>query len=133
MSNVRFRGRIQAGPTEYLLVCRRGRIIKQGFGLGAWRLPGLDHACLVPCTAYNLAFKADQVTQENQGVEITGFAVWKIGNPEAAAQRFSFDDPEQAVATINAYLQDVVESAIRHRMANMTIEEELRKRATIIL
>jgi hypothetical protein len=133
MNKHSYRGRVQAGPTEYLLLYRRGRIIKQGFGLGAWCLPGLDHHCLVPCTANNLAFKADQVTQENQGVEITGFAVWKIAKPEAAAQRFSFDDPVQAVATINTYLQDVVESAIRHRMANMTIEEILRKRATIIL
>lgn len=133
MNKHTYRCRVQAGPTEYLLVYRRGRIIKQGFGLGAWCLPGLDHACLVPCTANNLAFKADQVTQENQGVEITGFAVWKIAKPEAASQRFLFDDPAQAVATINTYLQDVVESAIRHRMANMTIEEVLRKRATIIL
>lgn len=126
-------GRVQASPTEYLLVYRRGRVIRHGFGLGAWCLPGLDHAIRVPCTANSLAFQADQVTQENQGVEITGFAVWKIAKPELAAQRFSFDDPTQAVATINAYLQDVVESAIRHRMANMTIEEVLRKRASIIL
>lgn len=133
MNKHTYGGRVQAGPTEYLLVYRRGRIIKQGFGLGAWCLPGLDHPCLVPCTANSLAFKADQVTQENQGVEIAGFAVWKIARPEAAAQRFSFADPEQALATISTYLQDVVESAIRHRMANMTMEEILRKRATIIL
>jgi regulator of protease activity HflC (stomatin/prohibitin superfamily) len=37
------------------------------------------------------------------------------------------------VELIGLYLKDVVESAIRHRIANLTIDEVLRKRATLIL
>ena len=126
-------GWIQATPTQYLLHYRRGRIIRQGMGLGAFCLPVIDHCTVIPCTAHNLTFAADQITQENQGVEIAGFAVWKIARPELTAQRFDFEDPEQPTKAIGVCLKDVVESAIRHRLANMTIEETLRKRASIIL
>jgi hypothetical protein len=37
------------------------------------------------------------------------------------------------LTTIGSALQDVVESAIRHQVASMTIEDALRKRGTIIL
>jgi len=133
MKNRTSHGWIQASPTQYLLHYRRGRLVAQGMGLGAWRLPVLDHCILVPCTAHNLVFSADQITKENQGIEIAGFAVWKIAWPELTAQRFDFDDPEEPTRAIGVCLKDVVESAIRHRVANMTIEEVLRKRASIII
>jgi len=101
--------------------------------MGALRRPLVDHFTLVPCTAQNLSFAADQITRENQGVEIAGFAVWKICQPATTAQHFDFDDPDEPTKAIGVCLKDVVESAIRHRVANMTIEEVLRKRASIIL
>lgn len=133
MKNHRLGVWVQASPTQYLLHYRGGKIIRQGMGLGACRLPVTDHFTLVPCTAQSLTFAADQITRENQGVEIAGFAVWKIAQPEITAQRFDFDDPDEPTKAIGACLKDVVESAIRHRVANMTIEEVLRKRASIIL
>lgn len=133
MKNAHQHGWIQASPTHYLLHYRRGKIVRQGMGLGAWCFPVIDHCIVVPCTAHNLTFAADQITKENQGVEIAGFAVWKIARPELTAQRFDFDDPEEPTKAIGVCLKDVVESAIRHRVANMTIEEVLRKRASIIL
>ncbi len=123
---------MQAGPTEYLLHYRRGKLIRQGMGIGAIRLPA-DHITIVPCTAQSLTFAADQITRENQGIEIAGFAVWKVAEPALTAQRFNFDDPDEPTKAIGASLKDVVESAIRHRVANMTIEEVLRRRASIIV
>lgn len=126
-------GWIQALPTEHLIHYRRGRVLRQGLGMGSWMMPVIDRYILVPCTAQNLSFAADQITRENQGVEIAGFAVWKIARPDLTAQRFDFNDQQEPTRKIGAYLKDVVESAIRHLVANMTIEEVLRKRASIIL
>jgi flotillin len=71
--------------------------------------------------------------QRNQGVEVAGFGVWKIGDPEKAAASFDFSDSAAALASIGQNLRNVVESAIRHQVANMTIEDAIRKRGTIIL
>jgi flotillin len=66
-------------------------------------------------------------------VEVAGFAVWKIDDPEKAAACFDFSNSAAALASIGENLRNVVESAIRHQVANMTIENALRKRGTIIL
>jgi len=129
----RAHGWVQAEPSQYLVHYRRGRIVHEGLGIGVWRLPGVDRVALVPVSANSLSFQVDQITQENQGVELAGFAVWRVADPRVTLQRFPFDAGGDAVATIGGDLRDVVESAIRHCVANMTIEDVLRKRATIIL
>jgi regulator of protease activity HflC (stomatin/prohibitin superfamily) len=69
----------------------------------------------------------------NQGVEVAGFAVWKVGDPDKASASFDFTNPAAAITVIGGNLKNVVESAIRHQVANMTMEDALRKRGTIIL
>jgi flotillin len=96
-------------------------------------MPLIDRGYLIPSSAQNIAFAADQITAENQGVEVAGFAIWKIADPEKAMACFDFSVCAAAMAAINESLRNVVESAIRHQVANMTIEEVLRKRGTIIL
>ena len=78
-----------------------------------------------------IQFRADQITAENQGVEISGFAVWRVADAGKAAANFDFTEAEAASA-IGGALQDVVESAIRHLVARMTIEDALRKRAEFL-
>lgn len=124
---------VQAAPTEYLVHFRLGRVVREGLGRSALLLPFVDRALLVSCAAHSLSFEADQVTRENQGVLISGFAVWRIAAPRTTLGRFAFGPGDDPVAVIGGDLRDVVESAIRHCVANMTIEEVLRRRATIIL
>lgn len=126
-------GYIAARPTDHVVHSRRGKIRRQGMGLSFFCLPVIDRYCMLSTVCSRLAFAADQITRENQGVEISGFAVWKVGNGEATCQRFDFDGAQDPLAAIGDCLKDVVESAIRHRIANMTIEDVLRKRATLIL
>ncbi len=66
-------------------------------------------------------------------MEISGFAVWRIAAPRTTIGRYSFAAGAEPLAAIGGALRDVVESAIRHCVAKMTIEEVLRRRATIIL
>src|SRR6202521_6120988 len=126
-------GYIVAGPAEFAIHRRRGRTRKVGLGISLFCLPLIDRCYLIPSAAQSLTFAADQITAENQGVEVAGFGVWKVGDPEKAAASFDFSDSAAAIASIGNNLRNVVESAIRHQVANMTIEDTLRKRGTIIL
>jgi regulator of protease activity HflC (stomatin/prohibitin superfamily) len=130
---VRRFGYVVAGPAEFLIHQRRGRTRKVGRGIHAFCWPLIDRSYLIPSSAQNIAFAADQITAESQGVEVAGFTVWKIADPEKATASFDFADCPAAMAAINESLRNVVESAIRHQVANMTIEDTLRKRGTIIL
>ncbi len=126
-------GYIIASPAEFALHRRFGKTRRAGRGLGFFKLPLIDRYYLIPATAQSVSFAADQITAENQGVEVAGFAVWKVGDPEKASASFDFTDPAAALALIGGNLKNVVESAIRHQAANMTMNDVLRKRGTIIL
>jgi regulator of protease activity HflC (stomatin/prohibitin superfamily) len=133
MKKARFSyGYITAAPADYAIHTRRGVIIHQGLGIAFWCLPPWDRYCLIPATAQNISFAADQITRENQGVEIAGFAIWRVAQPEQTYLRFDFHGDADPIETINRSLREVVESAIRHQMANLSIEDVLRKRASII-
>lgn len=126
-------GYVITNPAEFAIHQRRGKIKHKGRGIGFFVLPVIDRYYLIPSTTHTITFIADQITAENQGVEITGFAIWKIADPERASLSFDFSDGGGAVGKISESLKEVVESAIRHQVAKMTIEEVLRKRGSIIL
>jgi len=126
-------GLVTAGPAEFVIHQRMGRVRHVGRGLSFVCLPLVDQYYVVPSSANSITFAADQITAENQGVEVAGFAIWRVCDPEKIVLNFDFSNPEEAVTRINIYLRDVVESAIRHQVAKMTIEEVLRKRGSIIL
>jgi regulator of protease activity HflC (stomatin/prohibitin superfamily) len=126
-------GYVVAGPAEYAIHWRRGRMRRSGRGISLFCLPFIDRCYLIPSAAQSITFAADQITAENQGVEVAGFAIWKIGDPERAAASFDFSNSDAALTSIGENLRNVVESAIRHQVANSTIEDALRKRGTFIL
>jgi flotillin len=126
-------GYITASPAEFVIHQRLGKVRHQGRGISAWKWPLIDRYYILPATTNSISFAADQITAENQGVEVSGFAIWKISAPERTITSFDFDGTNGAIEKIGANLKDVVESAIRHQVANMTIEDVLRKRGSIIL
>lgn len=126
-------GYIMAAPAQFAIHRRLGRTFNVGQGISFLCLPFVDRYYLIPSTAQSVSFAADQITAENQGVEVAGFAVWRIAEPEKAAACFDFADTEAALVAISGNLRNVVESAIRHQVANMTLEAVLRKRGSIIL
>jgi regulator of protease activity HflC (stomatin/prohibitin superfamily) len=125
-------GIVNASPAEFAIHQRMGKIRHTGRGISFFKLPWIDRYTIIPSSTRTIQFKADQITAENQGVEISGFAAWRVADAEKAAANFDFTDPEDALTTIGGALQDVVESAIRHQVASMTIEDTLRKRGSII-
>jgi len=93
----------------------------------------LDTAVRVPTDTHQVDFCADQITAENQGIEVDGFAVWRVDDPLKACAAFSFTDPATAIERIAEMIKSLVESATRHQVAKMTLEDALRKRGSIIL
>jgi hypothetical protein len=126
-------GYIVASPSEFIIHQRFGKVMEQERGGSFFCLPYIDRYYRIPATAQSMTFAADQITAENQGVEVAGFAVWKVGDPGKASASFDFTNSATALAVIGNNLKNVVESAIRHQVANMTIEDVLRKRGSIIL
>ena len=69
---------------------------------------------IIPGNVKNITFSADQISRENQGVEVSGFAIWKVGDPKKIYQNFDFKQENDTMEQVSAFLKDVVESAIRH-------------------
>lgn len=129
---MKYFGYVRVNPSDYVIRLKGGKVSREGRGMNFFNWPNQQYV-VIPSIVSNIPFVADQITQENQGVEVSGFAIWKIGNPSKIYLHFDFTGKESPVAKINNFLKDVVESAIRHQVANMTIEEVLRKRGSIIL
>ncbi len=123
---------VTVNPSDYAIVFRNGKVIKEGRGFRFFRTPRIQYV-VIPGSVKNISFIADQISKENQGVEVSGFAIWKVGDPNKIYQHFDFKQEQDTMTQVSDFLKDVVESAIRHMVANMTIEEVLRKRGTIIL
>lgn len=128
MNNYHF---VTVSPSDYAIVFKKGEIVKEGRGFRFFCTPRIQYV-IIPGNVKNITFVADQISRENQGVEVSGFAIWKVGEPKKIYQHFDFMQEEDTLEQVSVFLQDVVESAIRHMVANMTIEEVLRKRGTII-
>ena len=123
---------VTANPSDYAIVFKNGNIIKEGRGFRFFYTPRIQYV-IIPGSVKNITFVADQISKENQGVEVSGFAIWKVGDPKKIYQSFDFNVDHDTMEQVSIFLKDVVESAIRHMVANMTIEEVLRKRGTIII
>ncbi len=125
-------GYVTVNPSDYAIVFKNGNIIKEGRGFRFYCTPRIQYV-IIPGNVKNITFVADQISKENQGVEVSGFAIWKVGDPKKIYQNFDFNVESDTMEQVSVFLKDVVESAIRHMVANMTIEEVLRKRGTIIV
>ena len=123
---------VTVNPSDYAIVFKNGNVVKEGRGFRFFCTPGMQYV-IIPGKVKNITFVADQISKENQGVEVSGFAIWKVGDPKKIYQHFDFKEESDTLEQVSNFLKDVVESAIRHMVANMTIEEVLRKRGTIIL
>lgn len=119
-------------PSEYVIhTGRDGKVLHKGLGQSFFCGP-FDAYMIFPSTIQRVQFEASQITQENQGIRVQGFVVWKIADPELAYKSLDLGEKEKPLATTNTHLKEIAESVVRHSVSNMTIEETLRKRETMI-
>jgi regulator of protease activity HflC (stomatin/prohibitin superfamily) len=123
---------ITVSPSEYVIhTGRGGKVLHKGLGQSFFCGP-FDSYMIFPSTIQRVQFEASQVTRENQGIQVQGFVVWKIADPELAYKSLDLSGTDLPLEVTNAHLKEIAESVVRHSIANMTVEETLRKRETMI-
>lgn len=117
-----------AKPSEFLVHCRRGRVLgSSGQGATCFKWPW-DSVAVVPTSFQKVAFVADQITLERVGVGISGLAVYRIAEPQLAFRVLNFSYPERAQQKLEETLTDMLMGATRRLVANLTVDECLQKR-----
>ena len=121
-------GFVAAKPSEFLVHCRRGRVLKtsgQGATCFKW---AWDSVAVVPTSFQKVGFVADQITLERVGVGIKGMAVYRIAEPLLAYRVLNFSYPERAQEKLEETLTDMLMGATRRLVANLTVDQCLQKR-----
>lgn len=115
-------GRVTAQPHEFLIQIRDGKVKRSGQGVSCFKMPG-DSVCLIPTSINKLSFRADQVTLEKTGVEVTGLAVYRIVEPLLAFRML-----EQDRSSLTDVLREMFVGATRRIVAGLTLDECLTHR-----
>jgi hypothetical protein len=87
----------------------------------------------VPASVETVYFTSDNANRNYQGLKIDGYAVWRVDpeRPEVAIRTLDFFDQMQPMDNTNRILQTICTEAIRHIIANITIDDALRKKNEI--
>lgn len=121
-------GFVAAKPSEFLVHCRRGRVLRSsGQGATCFKWPW-DAVAVVPTSLQKIQFEADQVTRERVGVGVSGLAVYRIAEPLLAFRVLNFSYPERAQEKLESTLTDMLMGATRRLVANLSVDECLEKR-----
>jgi regulator of protease activity HflC (stomatin/prohibitin superfamily) len=121
-------GFVTAKPSEFLVHCRRGRVLRtSGQGATCFKWPW-DSVAVVPTSFQKVGFVADQITLERVGVGISGLAVYRIAEPLLAYRVLNFSYPERAQEKLEQTLTEMLMGATRRLVANLTVDECLQKR-----
>lgn len=122
---------VTSEPNEWMLVIRNGELIKYGVGLSFNKRWG-DVIVKFPSKIHKVAFHAQQVTQEKQGIEISGVIIWTIyrekDGPFKAYKSLGEDLSSKNPVSANTTLMELSNSIVRNRIANSTIEDILTHR-----
>lgn len=121
-------------PNEWMLVIRNGKVVKSGVGINSYIYWG-DKVVKFPSRINKVKFSAQQVTQEMQGIEVSGVIIWAIYRDEngpSIAYKMLGDDLKQKVPkTANDNLVEMANSIVRDRIANSSIETIIKQRSKI--
>jgi hypothetical protein len=117
-------------PNEYLVEIGRRKLTLQ---LGGRRFRMFKKFIRIPASVQTLRFSTDNANQDFQGIGIEGYANWRIdpAHPETAIHTLDFFDENNPMARTNAGLKTICVEAVRHVIANMGVDEALKKKDEI--
>lgn len=121
---------VKAGPNEYLLVGRRGRLENRGPAVQAFLMPGTVWV-LVPGGKQEAAFEFTQETKDGIPLRFKGIVIFRITDPVAAAGLFDFSRGG-AIERISTLLTHVCLGELRHAVSHMTMVECIEQRKTTL-
>ena len=121
---------VRAGPNQYLLVGRGGKLENRGSAVSAWLRPGTIWV-LVPSTKQEATFEFTQETRDGIPLRFKGIVIYRITDPAAAARLFDFGDGIR-VGQITTLLTHVCLGELRHAVSHMTMVECIEQRKTTL-
>ena len=122
-------GYITAYPHEYLIHFRKGQFSQKSSGQGASCFKWLnDTVFIVPTSLKEIVFQANQLSIDNVDVQIRGLAIYRISNPLQIYTLLNFSSRQQAEEKLARMIGDLCRSTAKWLIANMKVEECLRKR-----
>lgn len=116
-----------------MIILRNGQQLKAGVGMKTFVWPG-DTAITFPGKLREVRFTAEQVTQEMQGVSVTGMIVWSIfreGDGPFKCYKSFGEDLKARSVTANEKMMNLSKSIIRDRIANMSINDVIKHRSKL--
>jgi regulator of protease activity HflC (stomatin/prohibitin superfamily) len=122
-------GTVTAYPHEYLIHFRRGQFNARNSGQGAscFKWPG-DTVFVIPTSLKEIIFQANQLSVDNVDVRIRGMAIYRISDPLKIYTMLNFSNRQRAEEKLARMIGDLCRSIAKWLVANMGIEECLRKR-----
>ena len=121
---------VRAGPNEYLLTGRQGKLENRGSALQAILMPGAIYV-LVPSTKREATFEFTQETRDGIPLRFKGIIIYRIIDPMAAARLFDFSD-EAGIGQITTLLTHVCLGELRHAVSHMTMAQCIEERKTTL-
>jgi hypothetical protein len=121
---------VRAGPNEYLLTGRKGRLENRGSAVQAFLLPGSVYV-LVPGSKQEAAFEFTQETKDGIPLRFKGIVIYRITDPIAAARLFDLEDAS-GIRKISDLLVHVCLGELRHAVSHMTMVECIEQRKTTL-
>jgi len=117
-------------PNEYLVVVGK-KTIKPVLGGKMFR--PFKKFLHIPAYVQKLQFQTDNANVDYQGIGIEGYATWRINpqNPELAISTLDFFDENDPMNKTNNDLRTICIEAVRHVIANMSIEDALKNKDAI--
>lgn len=128
-SKMRRMGFVSAKPSEYLIFYRRGKLMERRSGQGAraFKWPW-DTVAIVPTTLKEVIFQANQITVDNVDVRLRGIVLYRICDPLRIYKLINFSYRQAAEAKLARMIADMCRSTAKWLVANMNVEECLRRR-----
>lgn len=122
-------GYITAYPHEYLIHFRKGRLNEKNSGQGAicFKWPR-DTVFIIPTSLKEIVFQANQLSADNVDIRLRGIAIYHINNPPQIYTMLNFSNRQKAEEKLARMIGDLCRSTSKWLVANMGIEECMRKR-----
>ncbi len=122
-------GNIAAYPHEYLIHFRSGKINTKTSGQGArcFKFPN-DTVFIIPTSLKEIVFQANQMSVDNVDIRLRGMAIYRIARPMQIYTQLNFSNRQQAEEKLARMIGDLCRSTAKWLVANMKLEECLRKR-----
>jgi hypothetical protein len=121
---------VKAGPNEYLLVGRGGRLENRGSAVQLRLWPGTV-AVVVPGAKQEAVFEFTQETKDGIPLRFKGLFIYRVTDPVAAASLFDFARG-LGVSQVTTLLTHVCLGELRHAVSHMTMAECVEERKTTL-